>query len=340
MKVRLKMISDATGFSPATVSNALNNKKGVNKQTASTILKAARELGYISEERISKIRFVIYRRNGKIIDDTPFFNLLIDGAQRECRQLGYEMVISRLERNDPEYEQQARWMLRDTHAAVILLGTELIEDDIEVYRDSHCPFLLFDYFDASMDFSGVAIDNEDSARKATRYLIAKGHRSIGYLRGEFRIQAFRKRAAGYRAALKEAGLSPHPSGIFTLATNMDGAYNDMVRILEAKPELPTAFFADNDMIALGAMKALQENGYRIPQDVSLVGFDDLPFSEIVSPRLTTIRVSKPEMGATAVRKMHEIINRTGTAKTKIEVCTDFVERDSVQTPESNHKKER
>jgi len=330
MKVSLKMISEATGFSSATISNALNNKKGVNESTASEIFRVARELGYIPEDRINKIKFVIYRRNGKIIDDSPFFNLLIDGAQKECRKLGYEMVISHLEPGIPGYEEQVMQILRYTDAAVILLGTELMGNDINIYRGAQCPFLLFDYFDPSMEFNGVLINNEDSARVATQYLIAKGHRRIGYLRGEFRIQAFRGRAIGYKRALQLSGLAVNSDYTITLATNMDGAYSDMAKFLADKPELPTAYFADNDMIALGAMKALQEYGYQIPQDISIVGFDDLPFAEIVSPRLTTIRVSKPEMGATAVRKMHEIINRIGTAKTKIEVCTDFIERDSVQ----------
>jgi len=330
MKVSLKMISQTTGFSPATISNALNNKKGVNEQTSAEIFKVAKEMGYIPEDRITKIKFVIYRRNGKIIDDSPFFNLLIDGAQKECRRLGYEMVISHLERSSSDYSEQVRNILRNTEAAVILLGTELMDNDIDIYRTSQCPFMLFDYFDPSMEFDGVSINNEDSARAATEYLIAKGHKRIGYLRGEFRIQAFRCRAIGYRRALQLAGLRMNSAYTFTLAANMDGAYNDMKSLLSKRPELPTAFFADNDMVALGAMKAFQEEGYRIPQDISIVGFDDLPFAEIVSPRLTTIRVSKPEMGATAVRKMHEIINHIGTVKTKIQVCTDFIERDSVE----------
>jgi len=330
MKVSIKKISEATGFSSATVSNALNNKRGVNEATASKIFRTAKELGYFPEDRIEKIKFVIYKRNGRIIDDTPFFNLLIDGAEKECRKFGYEMLIKHLERTADDYEQQVKELIRDADGAVILLGTELIDDDIEIYRCVNCPFLLLDYFDTSMQFDGVLINNEDSARVATEYLLTKGHRRIGYLRGEFRIQAFRSRAIGYGRALKNAGIRADHSDTFTLATTMEGAYRDMSKSLRLKPDLPTAFFADNDMIALGAMKALKEYGHRIPEDISIVGFDDLPFSEIVTPRLTTIRVSKPEMGAVAVRKMHEIINRIGVARTKIGVCTDFIERDSVR----------
>lgn len=329
MKVSIKQISEATGFSPATVSNALNNKRGVNKETAAEVMQVAKEMGYITEIRIRKIKFVIFKRNGKIIDDTPFFKLLIDGVENECRRLGYEMVLCNLDRRSKDYEDQVRWLIGDTASGVILLGTELMEEDLEIFRRAKCPFLIFDSFDSSMFFDGVLINNADSARAATEYLIGKGHKRIGYLRGEFRIKAFRSRAVGYARALSNFGLSVDKQQTFTLDTSMEGAYRSMSKILEQHPKLPTAFFADNDMIALGAMKALQERGYRIPEDISVIGFDDLPFCEISSPRLTTIRVSKQEMGEVAVRRMHEMIQEPEGVKLKISVCTSFVERESV-----------
>ena len=134
------------------------------------------------------------------------------------------------------------------------------------------------------------------------YLIQKGHRKIGYLKGKFRIKAFRSREVGYRTAMKKGNCQMNTDYIVELSTTMNGAYKDMKQYLEKEPEMPTAFFADNDMIALGAMKALQEMGYKIPQDISIIGFDDLPFSEISNPPLTTLRVPKQEMGRLAVKK--------------------------------------
>lgn len=330
MKVSIKLISEATGFSPATVSNALNNKRGVNKETAAEVFRAAKEMGYIPENRITKIKFVIYKRNGKIIDDTPFFKLLIDGVENECRKLGYEMVICNLDRRTEDYEEQVRWLIGDATAAVILLATELMDEDLELFRSAKCPFLIFDSFDSAMSFNGVLINNADSARVAVEYLMGKGHKKIGYLRGEFRIKAFRSRYMGYSRALNNHGITVDKQYTFTLDTTLEGSYRKMSEILQKKPELPTAFFADNDVIALGAMKALQEHGHRVPEDISIIGFDDLPFCEISSPRLTTIRVSKQEMGEVAVRRMHEMIREPEGIKLKIGVCTNFVERDSVK----------
>jgi LacI family transcriptional regulator len=110
---------------------------------------------------------------------------------------------------------------------------------------------------------------------------------------------------------------------------MDGAYMEMDRILQERPELPTAFFADNDIVALGAMKAFQKNGYRIPEDISLIGFDDLPFCIVSTPTLSTIRVFKQEMGQLAVRRLIELIRTDTKTKIKIQICNEFIERDSV-----------
>ncbi len=330
MKVSIRQISEKTGYSPATVSNALNRKKGVNRETAAEIFKVAKEMGYINEASITKIKFVLYKRNGLIIEDTPFFSLMIDGFEKECRECGYEMVLCYLDRRSPDFDEQVKWLLSDTTSAIALMGAELMEDDLDVFKGTKCPFLTLDYWSSDMSVDGITINNSDSARMAIEYLINKGHKKIGYLRGKFRIKAFRSRAVGFRIAMNKHDLPILNSYILSLETTMDGSYRDMCELLNQKPELPTAFFADNDMIALGAMKALQEYGYKIPEDVSIIGFDDLPFCEIASPRLTSLRVPKQEMGQIAVRRINDIIKNHTNVKLKTQVCTEFMERDSVR----------
>lgn len=330
MKVSIKKISEVTGFSPATISNALNHKKGVNKGTSQLIFEAASKLGYSNDSKITKIKFVIYKQNGFIIDDSPFYPAVIEGVERQARLLGYETVFCNLDRNGIDYEEQVRKILEDTTAAVILLGTELMEADFKLYENPKCHFILLDGWSDTITFDSVLISNTDSACHAVEYLIQKGHKKIGYLKGSFRIKAFIYRAIGYKRAMSRAGLTIDQNNIFTLGTTIESSYNDMNQYLDNHIKLPTAFFADDDVIALGAMKALQEHGYRIPQDISIVGFDDLPFCEVSSPRLTTIRVFKQEMGEIAVRRLADHINLGSKAKAKIQVCTEFVERESVR----------
>lgn len=330
MKASIRRISEITGFSPATISNALNHKNGVNKETSEEIFRVASEIGYVMEPKISRIMLVIYKRNGSIIDNSPFFTNLLEGVETECRKSGYEMTITNLDRRSDTYDIRLNEILSDRTTAVIILGTEAQDEDFARFKYAKCPLVILDSWCTSMDFNGVLINNSDSAKQAVEYLIQKGHKEIGYLRGRFRIKAFGARFNGYASSLRKNNLSINDQYIVTLDTTMDGAYKDMLAYLNTKPILPTAFFSDNDMIAFGAMKALTEKGYRIPEDVSLIGFDDLASSEISTPRLTTIKVFKQEMGQLAVRRLIDVIKNENGIKTMTQVCTEFIERDSVK----------
>lgn len=330
MKVSVRKISEVTGFSPATVSNALNRKRGVNKETAETIMKVAEELGYRTGDKIKKIRFVIFRRNGLIIDDSTFHPTVIEGVERQAKLLGYETLFCHVDIGDPEYQVQLREILNDTESAVVLLGTEMMEEDFEPYTHAKNQIILLDGWSDRYSFDGVLISNTDSAAKAVEYLADNGHREIGYLRGDFRIQAFRYREIGYRRMMESRGLEIRPEFIATVGTKLNTACEGMRRYLDEVSEVPTAFFADNDIIAIGAMQALKEYGYDIPGDVSVIGFDNVPFGAVADPPLTTINVYKQEMGEMAVRELLFAIENKSRIKTKIQVCTDFVERDSVR----------
>lgn len=330
MKVSIRELSRMTGFSPATVSNALNHKKGVNSETAQIIFKAARESGYITEASVTKIKLVVFRKNGSIVDDTPFFPALIRGFELECRRFGYEMVLCNVDQRDADYEQEVHSILSENGSAAVILGTEMMDGDLEIFRKAPCPLVLLDHWTESMEFNAILINNADAARMATEYLIENNHKEIGYIQGAYRIKGFRSRFVGYQSALRKHGLPCQQNNLFTVSTTMNGAYRDMLEILEKREDLPTAFFADNDMIALGCMKAFQEKGYRIPDDISIIGFDDLPFSEISSPRLSTMRVPNTEMGMMAVRRIVDMIKGKDQIAVKVQVCPKLIVRDSVR----------
>ena len=173
MKVGIREISEVTGFSPATISNALNHKKGVNAETAAKIIQAARELGYSEESKISKIKFVMYKKQGNVVEDTPFFPLMIAGVEEECRNCGMEMMLLNLDRRQPDYDELLASICDDRTSAIILLGTELEDEDIDLIRSLPFPYVVIDYWKEDMSFDAVLINNADSARKATEYLLQK-----------------------------------------------------------------------------------------------------------------------------------------------------------------------
>ena len=331
MKPSIRQISEMTGFSQATVSNALNNKKGVNRETAEKILEAARECGYLTESSVvSSIRFVIYKDSGQVVSDTPFFSALMEGVEMECRQGEYTTVLFNLNRRAPDYEERLQQILTDPTSGILLLATELTEEEAARFKQAAAPVVVLDNWFEENSFNSVLISNTDSSCAAADYLIRKGHREIGYLKSGIPIKNFFYRQEGYERALKSHGLEIPEGGIVTLPPTMDGAREQMNFLLENGLKLPGAFLADNDIIALGAMKAMQDHGIRIPEDVSIIGFDDLPFCSITTPGLTTIRVFKQEMGRTAVRRLIELIRHDDHFITKSQICTEFIERGSVR----------
>ena len=162
---------------------------------------------------------------------------------------------------------------------------------------------------------------------ATSYLVNHGHQQIGYLRSKIRIKNFLEREDGFCKGLSTQKRSDY---IFDVEPTSEGAYHDMKALLEKSPKLPTAFFADNDIIAISCMKALKEKGFRLPEDISVIGFDDImPLCEIIEPKLTTMRVPKQRLGMLAVDRLIANINNEAKEIIKLEVSTELVERDSV-----------
>lgn len=320
-----------TGFSPATVSNALNGKKGVNRKTAEKIYEVAEQLGYNLNEKITKIRFLIFRRNGLIIDDSAFHPTVIEGVEKQAKEMGYETIFTYVDINDQESYFQIKSIVQDTSAAVVLLGTEMMEEDFQLFANAKCHIILLDGWSDTYFFDAVLISNTDAACRAVEYLVQNGHKKIGYIGGDFRIQAFKYREIGYRRMMEKHDLPIENKYRILVGTKIDTAYEKMKDYLSQEREMPTAFFVDNDTIAIGVMRALQEKGYKIPDDVSIVGFDDLNFGMVSNPPLTTVHVYKREMGEIAVRELAEAMNNKNKMKCKIQVCTEFVERGSVKT---------
>ena len=183
-----------------------------------------------------------------------------------------------------------------------------------------------------MQVAQSLFNNMQGAFMATRYLCEKGHKHVGYLKSKVPINNFLERKDGYKKALKACDVPYEPEMTFLLGSTVEMAYFDMKAHLARAPQLPTAFFADNDNIAIGAMRALKEAGYRIPEDVSVVGFDDIPFCELIDPPMSTVRVPKQAIGRMAVDRLVTRLDQDPQERIKIEVHTDLVERASVCSP--------
>lgn len=340
MRMSIKKISELSGFSPATVSNALNNKRGVSPETCEKILRIARDCGYITEDKIKRIRVVTYRDSGEVFSDSPFFSELLEGIENESRKRGYETTIINLYRQKPEYGKQLQELLNDAGSGILLIGTELTEENAKVFQQAVAPIILVDCWFPHLPFDAVLMDNEDSVMQAVDYLIDQGHRHIGYIKGSVRIQNFECRARGFYRAMAAHGLPLEEKFIFPVQPSIHGAHTAISELLAEGREMPTAFFADNDMIALGAMQAFQAQGWKIPDDISIVGFDDITFSAVFSPGLTTVKVYKKELGQVAVRRMIELLRERPVMKIRTQLVNELVIRGSVTLPGKIEEAER
>ena len=191
------------------------------------------------------------------------------------------------------------------------------------------PIVILDSYFDTLDYDCVLINNIQGAFVATDYLINRRKQQPGYLRSAYSISNFEERADGFYKAIRTNGMSTSKCIVHQLAPSQEGACADMRALIAAGEELAGCYFADNDHIAIGAIHALCEAGYRIPEDIGVVGFDDLPLCEYLSPPLTTIHVPKQYMGETAVARMAQIIEEKSHSPVKIEIETTLIRRKSV-----------
>ena len=332
MKTIMQDIAKIAGVSPGTVSNALNDRKGVGKDTKERIIKIAEEMGYFKSSKKNEgrvIRLIKYKKNGHVVADTPFFSSLIEACEKECRKNGYELLISQVVYGEHTKEDVHKIINHHKIDGILLLATEMDESDFKYFEGVEIPIVVVDSYFKEIDYDYVVINNTKGAYSATKYLIDKGHKNIGLLGSNIEIKNFKYRLEGYKKTLNTFEIDFNENNNVYVDPTMDGAYNDF-KIYVDKNNLPTAFFALNDIIALGAIKAMSEFGINVPNDVSIVGFDDIPFSSYSNPGVTTIKVHTKTMGRIAVKRLMEKIDDDSEITMKIEINTELIERESVK----------
>jgi LacI family transcriptional regulator len=175
----------------------------------------------------------------------------------------------------------------------------------------------------------VLINNVQGSYQATNYLISKCKAQPGYLHSSYLINNFSERADGFYKAVRANGMPTSKSIVHLLSPSVEGAYADMLALLDQGEETARCYFADNDLIAAGAIRAFRERGYKVPEDMAVIGFDNMPVCTYIEPGLTSINVPKQYMGEMAVQRLVSIIGSKEYTPVKIEILTNLVKRRSV-----------
>lgn len=330
--MKLKDIAKLANVSVSTVSLVLNNKEGVSKEKRDSIRALLAENGYAlqtSDDPASKftLRFLKFSRHGMLVNGNPgFVNSIFDSIEKECRFQGYNLIMNTV---DVEHKDRIiRNLRRESYDALIVLGTEMEDNDIDDFLSMGTPTIVVDAPFFGHDVSSVTMNNASAIENAVKYLRSLGHGQIGFLANETPGGNCLSRYYGFLHAMELSGIPCDRSLIYPVTPSMTEAYESVKALLDKNTRFPSALIANNDVIALGAIRAFREYGIRIPEDISIVGFDDISYAAIADPPLTTIAVPCSEIGIWAVRLVSNYLNYPPAASTKILVDTCLIKRES------------
>lgn len=336
MRTTLKQIADATSLSVTIVSQVLNDRPcRVSREKRNLILKTAEELNY----RPNLVAVSLVKGStdtiGLAISDirNNFFSVLAKGVEEECQKNNWNVILCNSNDNHAKDMDNLR-MLADKGASGIIFGmasettVEMAEECMNFMMHEQMPYLLVDrYIDTNAE-GIVCVNHVQGGHLATGYLLERGHRNIACITGPMNLVDSQQRLTGYGEELKKYGLDLKPELIVEGKYTFESGGRAIEELLRRKVKMD-AIFAFNDMMAIGAIKKLQECGIRVPRDISVIGYDDIFMDEFLEVPLTTIKQPAEEMGRTAARLI--ISKEVGSRNKRSPVVfePELVERKSV-----------
>ena len=322
-------VAREAGVSYATVSRVINNKGYINPETREKVLRAVTKLGYVVNQQARSLAGGRSQVVGLVVRDlgTSYIGEIIHGIDEELANASYDLMLYTTHRRKIRESTYVATLTQGLADGLLLVLPREPGAYIETLRRRGFPYVLIDHQGIDETGPSVGATNRRGGYDATRYLIELGHRRIGFITGSLDLGCSIDRMAGYHAALTEFGLPTDP-GLIREGDFMQPAGYTGARELLALPHRPTAIFASNDVSAFGVMEAARDCGLRIPEDISIVGFDDIPQASHVNPPLTTVRQPLEQMGRVATRMLLETIADRQRPAARVELPTELVIRAS------------
>jgi len=320
----IRTVAAAAGVSIATVSRVLKTPDVVTKATRDKVLAAVEATGYRPNALASGLRRAKSDNIVVVVPfiQNPFFSGVIQGIEGVAFAEGYQVLLGESQNDQKRLDSYAGMLRSKTADGLILLGAALPSQ----LADGTPLVLACEYF-PDHRIPAIHIDNEAAAREATRHLLSLGHRRIGKIAGPLGNPLSRDRVAGYRAALERAGIAYEEDLVVEGAFDVQSGHAAMSRLLDLGTP-PTAVFSSSDEMAIGALKAAREHRLRVPEDLSLVGFDGIRFADFCDPPLTTMVQPTVEIGAAAARMMIAMLNGQEAAPEDIVLPASLLVRQS------------
>ncbi len=365
--MKAKELAERLGVSQTTLSMVINDKGNISTKTRERLKQQLQELGYghlltketgslekkeLRAEKSSHmtgnqepgtmlnkgcIGFVLYKDSGLFINNTSFFPLLLDGMDKAARKFGYRFMVINIT-SDMDRQSKLDYIKHSGCSGFVIYAPELTEDDADELQRMDIDFVLLDKYFPNKGINSVTLDNEQGICALLQLLKETGHKYVGYLRGDVTVQSFEERRAAFLKHAQKFGMRVYRDDVLEIGYPEEKALETMNRYLTECKELPTAFLCDNDCVALGAAQALQQNGYSIPKDISIVGFADRPQCMFITPNITTVRIPRDLFGGEAVdmliNKVMKGVGREEGCVLNTKVSLKLINRESVGTAET------
>jgi DNA-binding LacI/PurR family transcriptional regulator len=334
-KVTINTIAEACKVSPTTVSLVLNDKPGISSETREVVLGVARDLGYIPSshtvgrlnQRLSTVGMVVKTEPGLIPLSNPFYSQIIAGVDDTCRDMGISLLFGMLPVNRHNQPVNVPPILENSQVeGLLMVGTFIDETVYAIAGDRSLPIVLVDGYSDTNSYDMVVSDNYQASYQAVQHLIKNGHRHIGLIGGEPGCYpSIAERRKGYRDALEDKGITHSYTADFNI--NRSQGETETALLLADNPQI-TALFCVNDNVALGAIRAAQKLNKRVPDHISIVGYDDTYLATTVSPHLTTVHVDTLAMGRAAVHLLSMRLEKPDAARLTVTIHSELIERES------------
>ena len=340
-RMDIRTIASAANVSIATVSRVMNNVPTVNPKMAKRVWEVIDEFGYFPNTQARALVSGRSRLFGLIVSEitNPFFPELIQGFEDIAVEHGYEILVSSTNYDPKRMSHCIRRMLERKVEGVAVMTFGIEEPLLDQLAKRRVPLVFIDVGPTRPGISILKVDYHHGIRQGVQHLAAMGHRDISFISGPMTLHSAQSRLNAFTTSLKECSIAPNPAWIVEGNHTMEGGIAAMGRLLaENAKKMPTAVMCSNDMTAIGVLHKLYRAGLRVPDDLSVIGFDDIRITEVTIPPLTTVQMSRFDLARAAVTALRAHVENSveSPPKREYDIQTELVVRESTGSPRGAH----
>jgi LacI family transcriptional regulator, purine nucleotide synthesis repressor len=329
----IKDVARLAGVSTTTVSHVINKTRFVAESTQEKVMEAVQRLHYSPSAVARSLKCNSTRTIGMLVTQStnPFFSEVIDGVESYCYRQGYTLILCNTGGIEEKQREYTRMLAEKRVDGILVMCSDLTKELLQILDGySDIPKVIMDWGPQSSQADKIIDNSEEGGYLATKHLIDHGHEKIACLSGHLSKAVCQERILGFRRAMTDANLPINEDWILEGNFECDTAVLAADKII-AMDEHPTAVFCFNDTMALGLMSRLQQRGIRVPEDMSIIGYDNIEISEYFSPPLTTIHQPKRRVGKNAFEILLQRIKTKEHDRRVFEMHPEIVERNTVRT---------